>query len=244
MLPSFEDMKRSTLVIPLVALLFACAKKEEPLPAASTGLVPLKVGNSWTYIDSTFNSNGFGSSDTSLLKITGSKTITWQGKPYLVFLWTWVNPIFPQYSFFAGNESDGLYFFGGTNGHTDYVIAKSLFGKFPVTEGESWMYERIGYGLHDSSFYVDDTLPVQCISVGFPFKTAAGTVSSFVYRETDTGPVMLSPLRTGLAGFTDATGSTMQTHNYFNPAIGFVGMVKTFNGELRFRKTLLSYHLN
>jgi len=235
-------MKKSILILLIVSSFCSCSKKSEQ--SNNSVIIPLKVGNYWEFIDSSFNNSVFTYSDTSRLTISGSQTISFNGTNYQVFLWTWNIPYFQNSSYFVSNESNGLYIYGGTNGHRDFVLSKSLSNKFPVNAGELWYHSELGYKGIDSSIYIIDTVQVQCISINSAFNSKKGIINCYSYQFIRTIPRSLRPILAELSGFKDTGDFSTVNTTYFNPNIGYIGSIQTINGIITFKKTLLSYHLN
>jgi hypothetical protein len=51
-------MKAIVCVLVMLTLLFACGKDNSTNPGPATQIMPLKIGNFWTYSRTTFNTNG------------------------------------------------------------------------------------------------------------------------------------------------------------------------------------------
>jgi hypothetical protein len=235
-------MKKYILALLIVSVFCSCSKKSEQ--SNNSVIIPMKVGNYWEFIDSSFNNNAFTYSDKSRLTISGSQMISFEGTNYHVFLWTWNIPYFQNSSYFVSNESDGLFFYGGTNGYKDFVLSKSLSNKFPVQAGEFWYYSEFGYKGIDSSIYIIDTVQIECISTNSVFNSKIGIINCYSYQYTRTIPKTLNPILAGLSGFMDTGDFSTVNTSYFNPNIGYIGSIQTINGIITFKKTLLSYHLN
>jgi hypothetical protein len=235
-------MKKYILTMTFLAILCSCTKKNEQ--TNNSVIMPLKVGNYWEYIDSTFSNIGFTYSDTSRLTISGSKIISFEGMSYHVFLWTWNSPYFQNSSFYVSNETNGLYFYGGTNGHRDFVLTKSLNCKFPVQAGELWYSTEFSYNGTDSSIFIVDTVQMQCASSNSVFKSKIGNTNCYSYQYTRTLPKILNQVFVGSSGFKDTGGFSTVNTLYYSPNIGYIGSIQTLDGIISFKKTLLSYHLN
>jgi hypothetical protein len=236
----------SVVLILVVALLGSCKKKNdgEPAPTGHSAIMPLTVGNYWEFIDSTFSNNKVVSVDTTRISIINSKNITYQGKSYHVYFWNWDVVGIANMSFFASNESDGLYFFGGTNGKEDFIMTKSLNYKFPVQVGETWDCIDVGYSPSDSTFEILDTLQIECVSINTAFKTHAGEFSCYAYHVIPSSSKSMSPFLTGLYGIASPDNYAVDYTAYLKPGFGYIGSITKSNGVVTGKKTLLSYHLN
>ncbi len=225
----------SCLVVLFALLLAACQKNTNPLDSTSNAaatIMPLVVGNQWTYIDSSFSSTGtLLLRDSSKLAITGTTTIQYGGASTQVYHWNWLNVrtgVADDWRWLTRVESDGRYMFGGMSSKGTFVLVKTLSEKFPVSVGESWQRYNI-VARTDSTFRVQDTLLVRCTALDEPFNTLVGTLKCVVYYYQQR-PVT-------------STAYPRDTWLYYAPNIGYVGLIGRENGVLVFKKTLISYQL-
>lgn len=222
----------------LLLFVLGCQKNETPVgneENQTAVLVPLAVGNQWSFIDSTFSAaNGaFVGRDSSRLGITGSTSIQHQGASVEVFYWNWANPrtgVAYDYKWLTRNEPDGRYLYGGQSSKGTYVLGKFLSERHPVTAGQTWQNIRIVYRSSDSTFAVGDTVQMSCRAVDEQFTTLVETFKCVVYSYQQT--------------VTTTGGTTIrETCVYYAPNIGYVGLVGYTNGVRDFKKTLSSYKL-
>lgn len=235
-----------TVLVLTVVVFCSCSKKNGQGPAymGNSVIMPLKVGNYWEFIDSAFSDKKVVSVDTTRITITNSKNITYQGKSYHVFFWTWNVVGIQNMSMFVSNESDGLYFFGGTNGKEDFILTKSLNYKYPVKAGETWDCFNIGYFPFDSTFAILDTSQIECVSINTLFRTNAGEFTCFAYHQQPSSSRTVSILFSGSPGSGSPGNFAIDFTAYLKPDLGYIGSVTKTNGVVTRKTTLLSYHLN
>lgn len=217
-------MKRIFILLPVLAILVTCKKDEDIL--LPDVIQPLGVGYRWTFIDSVFSEDGeIIGDDTSELKITGSEIADYNGTKVELFYWHWEQTD-PELMWLASSESGGLYFYGVRNEGVNYIITKSVHQPYPVDVGDSWFEEAITFSYNvDSTInvFVSDTLELTCISTDFLFTTGIGVLECVVTSYYNDGYYI---------------------EIYFAPNIGYVGYKRFLDGEVVFKKTLLSYALS
>jgi hypothetical protein len=237
-------MKNYLLFILVIVIFSSCSKKDSVSSTTQvSGLVPLKVGNYWLYIDSTFYSPSYTLVDTSRLTITDSKTINVNGSNYQVYLWSWNDTNYPNISIFVNNETTGFYIYGGTNGDKDFILGRNLVTKFPVNVGESWNYNDYYYSQNDTCFLIYGSSQMRCLSVDSVFKSSIGERKCTVYQSTTNSKDLLKCGMTNLPRLKYSNILTI-SNEFYCLGIGYMGSVETCDGDLIFKKTLLSYHLN
>ncbi len=121
-------------------LLIACDTVEE-LPAPDKDLIPLAVGNSWTYA----RADDLGPTDTFSVEITGERAIEIDGRSYHVYEEALrLGGMLPPYRRLVGNERGGFYRYGGVSDEGDTFL-RSLNFKYPARKGERYTAWRFGY---------------------------------------------------------------------------------------------------
>lgn len=148
---------------------------------ATMQLVPLEVGNRWSYS----LSNRTGSrTDSFTMHIEKAFDVQIGGRRIKAFARA-TQPknqeIRPGRTLLA-NESDGLHLLGGFVG-SDTVLLNDLFRKYPADQGETWPAPRLGFltSPEDHAF-IRDTLEQKLIAVDEILETPAGTFECHVYR--------------------------------------------------------------
>lgn len=220
------------ITIVLTVLMVGCEKEENPVDPGERKtdvVMPLAVGNYWSYTDSIFNTNGgFIARDSSRLVITGSASVQAQGAPAEVYFWNWMNlrtGVADDWKWLTRNEPDGRYMYGGVSSKGTTVLGKYLAEKFPVTAGTTWQRVNI-VARQDSTFALGDTVQMRCNSVDEPFPTPAGSFKCIVYYYQQTSGT-----------------AVRETWLYFAPNVGYVGLVGRLNGITTFRKSLSAYQI-
>lgn len=183
-------MKMFNLYFMIISIfILGCNKNDNPVNPDENNIgviMPLTVGNQWTYIDSTFDENGFLTSvDSSKLGITGKTNIIYNGQSLEVFYWNWIDPDNNQPDdgkWLCRNETEGLYFYGGRFLDSNFVLGKTLSRKYPVNIGDTWEEINYTYSTVDSSFRIADTSLITCISVNEKFNTIIGEFECYVYN--------------------------------------------------------------
>lgn len=185
-------------------------------------IIPFAVGNQWTYVDST---NGV-SPYTTVLGIIGVTDTIYQGRPYKAYHWNWLNgPNFQpsDITWYMANGPDGVLNFGGICSSGSFMVAKSLYVKYPVQAGETWNRLDI-YFQFSGSFAVMDTTLMTVVSTDEILVTPAGTFHCIVYS---------------------SQFYTTTYRDYYALNIGWVGRVaKSPSGIVSYKKLLKSFQLN
>ena len=121
-----------SLILLVLLFLFNCSDSTEPTIDEPTELIPLKIGNSWDYILTHYDSNGtiINSNEQidELYKDTVISGITWYAykEDYI------------SYFYALSNKSDGVWVYFGN------IDSSVLFYKYPTFTGEKHLeYEVI-----------------------------------------------------------------------------------------------------
>lgn len=224
----------------LISIVTSCDEQTDS--TVSGVIMPLKVGNYWTFVDSSFDDAGlFIEADTSTLSITGKKTIEYGGTSYEVFLWTWVT-YGSDHSWLAANSAGGLYIFGGTSAKGDFILTKSLSIKYPAEIGDEWAEYNVSYSSMDSSFFISDTTVTTCSSLDAAFASPIGNLSCYTYEYSEDFGVskVFSGFRGTHAGLMKGNAITTVTLFYI-PDIGYVGLTDETGGVITHKKTIIEY---
>ncbi|HED38294.1 MAG TPA: hypothetical protein ENI76_08645 [Ignavibacteria bacterium] len=223
----------AVFVLFLFFFISSCNKNENtvnPVDNNTSVIFPLKVGNQWNYIDSTFDeNNSLVKVSSSSLRITGSTNITYNGKSLEVFYWNWIdvaNNKPGDIKWLIRNETDGLYFYGGRYLDSNFVFKKTLSEKYPVNVGDTWNNITYSFSTTNSSFEISDTSLFTCIYVNKKFKTPIGELDSYVYNYQKTIDNEINDI-----------------YLYFSKDVGYIGFESKINGILRRKKTLNSLGL-
>ncbi|MGB2868591.1 MAG: hypothetical protein WBD36_09080 [Bacteroidota bacterium] len=223
-----HEIVKIVMVVAVLAALWGCKKDNNPVANNTPSyIIPLAVGNQWDYVDSLFNSTGgFLRVDSSSLRIVGKTTVQYQSQSQDVYYWNWLNNLTKQpsaSSWLTANESDGNYGIGGISSKGTFVLARTLWAKYPSNVGDSWQRANISLN-GDSTFSISDTSTVTVLAVNEVFPTRTGNLTCYVYNYQREG--------------------TVSTSVYYSIDIGYVGVIVRSNGYVTFKKTLRSFKLN
>jgi hypothetical protein len=192
-------------------------------------ICPLYVGQSWTYIDSTFGATGiFTSRDSSRLGIIGKGSYNYQGQNIELFYWNWVNlktGKVQNISWLMRNDNDGLNCYGGYFRNQPSTLIKSLGNKFPATAGDTYNSPRWTFNGKDSVFYLPDTVKYTCLATNQVYRTPAGDFSCYVYNYQRKYKISNQDM-------------VDDNYTYYVVNKGYIGLVGKTNGILRFKKVL------
>jgi len=222
-----------TISVICILSMIGCEKKDnptEPDDKAADTIMPLKVGNFWNFVDSTFADDGtFLSEDYSKLSISGKELINYNGKQIEMFYWNWydMDEYIPRDAkWLVTNESNGLNFYGGKYLNANFVFTKTLSIKFPVAAGEIWQKINYSYSSEEQSFYISDTSDITCVSVNQNFQTGSGKFSCYVYHYKS-----------------NSFYGPSDTYVYYAVNIGYVGLITKYNNTIIYKKTMTGYSL-
>lgn len=203
-------------------------------PPAKTVLVPLTVGNNWSYQVTGFVNGELieGFTDTVVVRIVDKLTVNTNGSSYEVGIEDLFRPrtnSATDFKWLDWNGNDGFYRVGGVSS-TDTLIQKFLNLKFPVNKGENWRVPLLVYNFGTNKFSLDDTLTYTCISIDSTFETLAGTFQSYVYNYS-------------ISKIEDDVVINDDIYEYYSPGIGLVGReTKDLEfGIIRFRQILYDH---
>ena len=199
-------LSTSSLFLIGAILLSACDSVEEDPDV----LVPLTVGNSWTY-------------ETEWVGIVDSFTVTIQSvhdfqkdgrtvRAYAEVDQLNGEPGSSQRAWLYANGPEGYYLNGGIAA-SDTLLLSSLYLKYPARVGERWDAVSIEYRDWSTppEFGVYDTLGISLIAKDEPFETPAGTFKCHVYRYT------IRP--------SEDVVEHWNVYKYYVPGIGLVGEI-------------------
>lgn len=225
----------------LIASITSCDEKTDS--NVSGVIMPLKVGNYWTFVDSMFDDVGnFVSSDTSTLSITGKKSIEYQNVSYEVFFWTWTT-FGADHSWLTWNGLEGLYLFGGTSAKQDYILTKTLSIKYPANVNDQWEKYNVTYSSMDSSFRIYDTTTITCSSHNALLASPLGDLACYTYEYSED----FSATKQNYSGFRGANVRFMKrdaittVRLYYIPDIGYAGLTDETDGIIAYKKTIIAY---
>lgn len=222
------------LILLLTALLLinGCSEDDVVVPDSqyTDTIMPLAVDNFWTYADTTYNETN-GIEAFSKIGITGYRRITYDNERFFVFLWTGFD--MPEdtprlRSNLVNNEAQGLFYYGQQIDSQTTELNRRLFVKYPAEEGDEWIFTN------DTS--------IRCISVSTPFLTPLGIFDSYVYETASNEGTRFFSSLIGIEE-TPSLRNNEVTHLYYAPEVGYVGMTRSIDDEITFRRTLIGYYV-
>jgi len=198
------------ILIPL-AFGLSCTEVSAPVMEEPKEIMPLGVGNKWTYLSGTFSIP-----DTTVLEITRQilvtiDSVTYQGSAYKYYV---QGAAKPDFEWLYWNGDDGLYRLGGVSSQDSFYVKRLAF-KYPAEIGESWFYSNLAYSRVDEQFYTRDTLNIFLIAKEEEFETPAGKFYCYVYKYSR------KPA--------DDVFEHWDYYDYFSPGIGLVAF--TIRGQ-------------
>lgn len=197
---------------------------------SSKVIMPLGVGYTWDYIDSTFTSAGkVESVDSSRLVITG-----YVYDSIKAYLWTWYDfhsKTYNDVSELINTNDKGFVDYGFMYNNVRYFNNNKnnyLYLKYPVNLNDKWQSFSIGYSINDRKVTTHpDTVSLTCTSINKKLHTKAGDFDCYVYTSSET----------------NSEGNVIEQSMYFAPNIGYLGFIQKENGIVFSKKLLKSYSL-
>ena len=170
------------LVLSTFVFLVSCDSATEPVEIESQLLMPLKVGNEWTYTDTNFEDSKVTVEDFRYL-VTRLEDVNIGYKQYKAFVLTGHNSKNEQVvqEFFTCN-SIGLYTYGSENDPFN-LLYRDLLLKYPVSVNERWN-TYYHYFTPTTHRFSHDTCIVECLSIKEQITVPAGTFKCVKYQYT------------------------------------------------------------
>lgn len=233
------------LLLLISALLAGCKKENSPAEpqtdpqyGAKEEFFPLHEGNTWLYIDSTYDyrKKALEFARSGKIKITDRLTLNYKGRNMEVYTWNYYFMYYYQFTpgeseFFCRNDSDGMAYYGGRQYKLDigdfdsnYVHERYLQYKYPVKNGDTW--NSVIYYHGPDSFYIGKVITRTCVSEDTLFKTGRGYMHCVVYRYSET-----------------YSGYVLDTYEYLAKGIGLVGVIEKADNKISYKRSLQQYTL-
>lgn len=193
-------MKAIILVLFLIPLLAACSSTNTPVTQSSNDLMPLAVGNQWTYHE-------WRADSTHVLRPQADFTITLLSTSVKGGNTYYQSDLGARYFY----TSQGLW--SETNG----VLSPHFFAKHPVVLNEQMALDSVAITDEQSPDPLDLAIGTQTLTgENVPYTTSSGTTYNTVqYRRTYRGTVHDSVYLVELQYFQLGTGLVM--HSYLAP---------------------------
>ncbi len=221
------------LMIIIFAMLIAGCSEDSTNPSGQQSfqdeIIPLAVGNQWIYL---YTDETTGLQDTLCKGVSGSEMFECEDHELReVFHWNWYNldeGHYEDHKSLCYNTEEGFHKAGGISS-SDSLFADYLTVKYPVSEGDSWIYTDIEYDPENSQWVYTDTLEAFCTAVDTMITTPAGFFTC----------IEVTLCRLG----TEPGGLFVQRF-YYSPNIGYIGFILYNNGVIRSKRLLMDYSIN
>jgi hypothetical protein len=219
-----------TIVIVSTIISFTSCKKDSNDSDNVKGVLqPLAVGYTWTYVDSTFKSNGtFERKDTSMLKITGSVNDSIKA-----YLWTWYDystKTSEDVSTIVNNTEEGFLNYGLLYKDVRYLSNNKngyLLFKYPVKTGDKWVAHGFSCDISEGKITTySDSSSMTCSSTSKKIHTNAGDFNCYEYTSSTKGAYGM-----------------IESSQYFAENVGYIESIDKINGITIRKSSLLSYDL-
>jgi hypothetical protein len=188
-------------------------------------LIPTTVGNYWVYIDSSTDyvpEVPVAVVDTVKGIITNSRQITIKTLERTIFTQReYHGDDNPTMMIFISNELNGLNDYGSDT-DTSQIVFNDVLLKYPVAEDDEWQCIYHYYNIAEGKFH-HDTSQVKCINTNVSYKAPAGTFHCIQYEYT--------------------VGTHLVSTEYYVPNVGMIAHIDVFDGNIVFKRELLSYQL-
>jgi len=218
------------MALVLTFTLFVACEEENTDEPMVTSLVPIKLGNTWTYRE-TNKVTQYGNEvhiDTFSQTVVGPYTVN--GVDYLSIEDSQENFEMLGQRFFYGNDDQGNMMFYGGISSTDTLILNSIYMKKNVTAGESWTTSVAYFDEGDQTFK-QSSYTFKCVSSDTLITTPGGSFHCKVFEDLEM-----------YEGLPEEDFFLMRIYVADN-----VGLIKIENfefGELYGTRELISYHLH
>lgn len=200
-------------------------------PSATERLVPLSVGNRWSYL--IYDASFPGPPDTIEQVITHRIDLGNGGSAFgrVTYAATQSDSQIAGAMWLYRNSDDGLHSCGGIVG-SDTILLDFLYLKYPVKTGDSWQVPFLAYDYSKIGFLSSDSATnYTCSGTGEEFQTPIGTYRCLVFhwREKPEEDVQ----------------DYWEHYTYFSPGIGMVGEVvkSSLTDSVIYRVVILRYAL-
>lgn len=218
-------MRSSIVIIASMLLFFYSCGNNPTMPVnnyepASAGILPLKVGNFWTYKTYVLNKDGSIKREYPPQAATGvfDYSSNWKNQNVSGFIWgsyftdSTITRLPPSdvldISWLYINKNDGLHIIGSSI-DSIFAVVDFLQYKYPIKADESWLRPHFGFDIDMQSYTVADTQSVTCIDTAAIFDTPVGQFKCHVYRY--------------IVPQGDDVSEWLEYNEYYKPGFGKVG---------------------
>ncbi len=212
-------------ILGLVGFFWGCSDTSVPVTPLDpgTGVQPLAVGSSWTFVDSVFGTSV--STSPLTIKVSGKSTYAYQGSNREVFVWDVYAGSSLLRRNLIRNESNGLWHYAEIDGVNDDTLhVRKMWARYPTSRGESYTEDRYTYNPSTHGYAKTDTWTWSCLSTSEPIPVGNGIT------------------KPGIVYWTQVDGNT-EHRLFYVPEIGYAGWETKVDKKVTFRETLTSYSL-
>jgi hypothetical protein len=205
--------------------IWGCNDDGSPVtPATVDKIQPLAVGNTWTFLDSTWTGSNVTVQHTTITN-SATSTINYAGSSRDVYLWDVTTDGRLVERDLVRNESDGFWYYGQIDvPNDDTLIARTPWAMYPITVNDGFDEDRYTYDPTSQTYAKTATWHWTCLS------------------RTEMIPVGGGVTKQGLV-YWSKTNSTTEDRIYYIPNIGYAGWETRESGKVTFRSVMTGYTL-
>lgn len=184
---------------------------------------PLAVGNSWSFMDTTFAASI--STEAVTMSVSAATTSTFAGVKRDLFVWDEIANGRLRERNLVRNESDGLWLYGKIDGPTnDTLLFRTMWARHPVSRGEGFSEDRYSFDPIGGTFIKTATWQWTCLSTSQQIAVGGGVT------------------KPGIVFWTQPD-SVSEERIFYIPGIGYAGWESRRQNVVTFRETLVDYSL-
>jgi hypothetical protein len=189
-----------------------------------TGLQPLAVGSSWSFIDSSFGPSSVTASNVTI-KVGAKSNLVFQNSNREVYVWEVFDGANLRERNLIRNETDGLWHYAWIDAlNNDSLIVRKMWAKYPVSRGDEFKEDRYAYDPIQRKYTKTATWTWSCLSTTQQIQVGPGVT------------------KTGIVYWTQADSIT-EHRIFYVPEIGYAGWETKVSQRVTFRETLVGYQL-
>lgn len=147
-------------------------------------IVPLQVGNTWTYVDTVFYGPDSLETDSSQVTVSEAKVVHFENEDHLVYLKHQKNPatgVSSALKEYDKVDQHSLYTYGAEQ-DTVQVLDKSLHVQYPTQKGNRYQTHFLGFAPMDGTLKpVIDTVDITVLNTDTLWSGPAGTFSHCIH---------------------------------------------------------------
>ncbi len=226
----------------IIVLMLACTKNDvvSQISLDISKLMPLAKGNTWNYVDTTFNSDKTFEAQPLTLTSKGEITMDHQGDEVIGthLVWEEGNTKNPVSRLVRINNKGGLDILAGLSKEDTIIVKrKRTFYDFPVESGDTKEAYFPSYNINFKNFTVD-TITVTCKSESVNLKTPYKTLECLSYTYS------FKEIKDSINNGTTISDTTiLKITDYFAPGIGLVGSEHKVGSKIIRKQLLVKFSL-